>query len=187
VKFYENREAIYRDYMPTACVAEVGVQRGFNASAILDAGAMELHLIDLWKHVDDETYSLDPANYDDSTQNFLFGQVLERFKAETQAGRVHIHRMASIEAARLFGDNSLDAVYLDAGHDYNSVMADLRAWEHAVNETGAIISHDFCLTEAAKKMGFNVVGAIVDFCEERKWKVVAMSTEDWPSVVIKRK
>lgn len=187
MKFYSDRNAIYRDYMPTAVVAEVGVQKGINARVILDKGAMELHLIDTWKHFDEGDYTLDPANYDNATQNHLFGEVLEAFRAETQTGRVHIHRMSSIEAARLFGDNSLDAVYLDAAHDYASVYADLLAWEHAVNETGVIMSHDFCLTEAAKRMGFNVVGAVEDFCENRKWKVVAMSCEDWPSVVLKRK
>lgn len=34
----------------------------------------------------------------------------------------------SVEAATGFEDSSLDFVYIDASHDYDSVMADLEAW-----------------------------------------------------------
>lgn len=51
-------------------------------------------------------------------------------------------RMTSVEAAANFGDESLDFVFIDAAHDYDSVSADLRAWLPKVKLRGTIAGHD---------------------------------------------
>lgn len=51
-------------------------------------------------------------------------------------------RMASVEAAKNFGDLSLDFVFIDAAHDYDSVSADIRAWLPKVKVGGMIAGHD---------------------------------------------
>jgi hypothetical protein len=187
MKFYKSREEMYKRFCIGRIGAEVGVQKGDNAKSLLDAGTLELALIDSWKHVADDDYARDPANIPQRDHDWLFGVVLERFQAETDAGRVRIHRLTSLEAAPLYGDWSLDFLFLDAMHTYEAVWADLCAWEHAINETGVILIHDFVCTPEAERMGFGVFEATIRFMEEKKWKPVGLSKEGWDTLAITRK
>ena len=49
----------------------------------------------------------------------------------------------SLEAAELFEDNSLDFVHIDAAHDYENVIADIRAWYPKVKPGGLITGDDY--------------------------------------------
>ena len=51
-------------------------------------------------------------------------------------------RMSSVEAAKNFGDLSLDFVFIDADHKYDPFSADLRAWLPKVKVGGVIAGHD---------------------------------------------
>lgn len=48
------------------------------------------------------------------------------------------------DVAPLIEDRSLDFVYIDANHDYLSVMNDIDFWLPKVKMGGAIGGHDFC-------------------------------------------
>jgi len=52
-------------------------------------------------------------------------------------------RKTSVEAAKEFADESLDAVFLDAAHDYESVKADIGAWIEKIKPNGIISGHDY--------------------------------------------
>ena len=187
MRFFKSREELYPHYCANLIGAEIGVQEGVNAKALLDAGVLELHLIDTWKHVDDGDYTLDVANHDQSTQDHFFGSVLRKFQAEMNAGRVFVHRLPSCQAAPLFGEGSLDFAYIDAGHLYEDVYADLKAWSTAINETGHLMGHDFTDREEAVRMKFGVTSAVLDFCSDYKWKMVALTTCGWPSYALTRR
>ena len=49
----------------------------------------------------------------------------------------------SLEAAEQFEDNSLDFVHIDASHDYDNVLADIRAWYPKVKPGGFITGDDY--------------------------------------------
>lgn len=49
----------------------------------------------------------------------------------------------SVEAAKSFEDNSLDAVFIDAEHTYNAVKADIEAWYPKLKNGGYISGHDY--------------------------------------------
>lgn len=187
IKFFKNRESMYCDFCPGQIGAEIGVQKGDNASSLLDAGALELALIDPWKYLNEGDYTADPANICQRDQDFIFGQVLERFRTQTESGRVHIHRITSLQAAPLFGDDSLDFAYIDSSHLYEDVYADLKAWSAAISETGCLLGHDFTDREEAVNMKFGVTTAVLDFCSDQKWKIVALTTCGWPSYALTRK
>lgn len=51
-------------------------------------------------------------------------------------------RMTSLEAARLYGDRSLDFVFIDASHDYENVKADILAWKPKIKPGGYLGGHD---------------------------------------------
>ncbi len=74
----------------------------------------------------------------------LGGSILPTFKKNTRALAqfINVVEMASVEAAKLYDDNSLDFVYIDASHDEPSVAADLRAWFPKVKRGGWIGGDD---------------------------------------------
>ena len=51
--------------------------------------------------------------------------------------------MDSVEGSTHFENDSLDCVYIDAGHDYRNVIADLRAWYPKVRSGGIFSGHDY--------------------------------------------
>jgi len=52
-------------------------------------------------------------------------------------------RMTSVEAAATYADNSLDFVFIDADHAYESVREDIIAWWPKVKKGGIISGHDY--------------------------------------------
>jgi predicted O-methyltransferase YrrM len=54
------------------------------------------------------------------------------------------HRGASLDVARSYGEHSVDAVFIDADHEFGPVQADIAAWRGKVRRGGVIGGHDFC-------------------------------------------
>ncbi len=54
-----------------------------------------------------------------------------------------MHEGDSAETAKKFDDNSLDAVYIDAGHDYQEVLGDIVAWLPKVKPGGVLCGDDY--------------------------------------------
>ena len=59
------------------------------------------------------------------------------------AGLVQLLLSDSVAAAQLFPDRSLAWVHIDARHDYDSVSADIAAWEPKVRVGGWLSGDDF--------------------------------------------
>ncbi len=51
-------------------------------------------------------------------------------------------RLSSIDAAVKYKDNSLNCVFLDAAHDYNSICQDINIWLPKVKGGGILAGHD---------------------------------------------
>ncbi|MCA9806745.1 MAG: class I SAM-dependent methyltransferase [Cyanobacteria bacterium HKST-UBA06] len=56
-------------------------------------------------------------------------------------------KMRSAQAAKFFGDNSLDFVYIDGSHEYNDVLEDLNLWYPKVKPGGWFCGHDYVFDE----------------------------------------
>jgi predicted O-methyltransferase YrrM len=52
-------------------------------------------------------------------------------------------RLTSVEAAATYEDSSLDFVFIDADHSYESVREDIIAWWPKVKAGGIISGHDY--------------------------------------------
>src|SRR5262249_29099235 len=103
--------------MPKGSIcAEVGVHKGAFARNILDfLDPVRLHLIDPWKHFDDDQYKkslyggLGPAG-----QNLMderYRDVTKRFRKEVEAGQVVIHRELSSMVIGEFAEHYFDWIY----------------------------------------------------------------------------
>ena len=51
--------------------------------------------------------------------------------------------MTSLEASKLYEDESLDVVFLDASHKYEDIKDDMIAWYPKVKKEGIIGGHDY--------------------------------------------
>lgn len=125
-----------------AHIVEVGAWKGQSAAymgvEIANSGkAIRFDVVDTFAGSYDEPgHAQDP-----DVQN---GRLYEVFLANIAPVAKHIHavRMSSTEAAALYPDASLDAVFLDGAHDLESVLADLQAWYPKVKPGGFLLGHD---------------------------------------------
>ena len=52
-------------------------------------------------------------------------------------------RKTSLEAAKIFDDNSIDFVFIDASHKYEDVKNDINTWLPKVKKGGILAGHDY--------------------------------------------
>jgi len=88
-------------------------------------------------------------------------------------------RSLSVEAASQYADESLDLVFLDADHTYESVLADLQAWYPKVKPGGLIAGHDFVFDHPVSKAG--VVRAVLEFFADKPLEIMPAGRV-WKSV-----
>lgn len=112
-------------------MVEVGSFSGVS-SELFALHCKRLHCIDLW----------DPYWEISEKRIVEFAEwSFDRMAAEH--GNIEKIKGDSVEAADRFSDGSLDLVYIDAAHDYESVRRDLLAWIPKVKEGGWIAGHDY--------------------------------------------
>ncbi len=70
----------------------------------------------------------------------LFCQNLEK---EINSDRVRVIKGDSLETAKVLHQEEIDIVFLDAGHDYDEVVADIKAWIPHVAKDGILCGHDY--------------------------------------------
>jgi predicted O-methyltransferase YrrM len=115
---------------------EVGVWKGrsaaFLAVEIINSGKkIALDLVDTWEG---------------SAEHFpLLEDIYEVFSKniEPVSSFVNIKKTDSASASKDYKDKSLDFVFIDAAHDYDSVKADIEAWLPKVKQGGYLAGHDY--------------------------------------------
>lgn len=119
---------------------EVGVWKGmsacFMAVEIINSGKkIKFDCVDTWEFVETSTEITEPQ----------FESLFEIFESniEPVKDQINIIKSLSWDGAKLYEDNSLDFVFIDAGHDYDSVMKDLKAWYPKIKDGGIIAGHDY--------------------------------------------
>jgi len=73
----------------------------------------------------------------------IFDLFLDNMKRAGVLDFIIPHRADSAEAAKLFEDESLDFVFIDAAHDYESVKKDIATWYPKVKTDGLLGGHDY--------------------------------------------
>jgi predicted O-methyltransferase YrrM len=73
---------------------------------------------------------------------------------------VKVLKGLSVDVANSMEPQEVDIVFLDAGHDYDAITADLRAWIPHVAKNGVLCGHDYCMEFPG------VVQAVTEFCAE---------------------
>lgn len=117
---------------------EVGVWKGMSASymavEIINSGKqIKFDCVDNWEMID-------PLIAEE-----LYEGIWETFQTNIEPVKHIINpvRAISWEAAEQYKDKSLDFVFIDASHDYESVKKDIEAWLPKVKKGGVIAGHDY--------------------------------------------
>jgi hypothetical protein len=154
------------------CVgAEIGVYKGITSLYLATQPHIKkIYAIDPWDEIEGYEDSLSlikdirrsdthgPAMKANSWDN-LYLEVSEKL---SQQDKIVILREHSSLACALFADESLDFVFIDGDHSYESVYFDIEAWYPKVKKGGLILGHDFTWHgESGDKRG--LVKAVHDF------------------------
>jgi predicted O-methyltransferase YrrM len=138
---YEEFYSLIVSKFPTnSHFVEVGVWKGmsacFMAVEIINSGKnIKFDCVDTWEYVS-TSKELDEDKFEN-----LYNIFLDNIKPVED--KINIVKGTSWEAASNYEDNSLDFVFIDAGHDYESVKKDLTAWNPKVKSSGIISGHDY--------------------------------------------
>jgi len=129
---------------------EVGVWKGksavFMATEINNQGKnVKFDCIDTWlgseEHFDKTNPSYEPLV---EIPDGLFKHFLQNIRPVNHI--INPIRMTSIEASKLYEDNSLDFVLIDAAHDYENVKEDIKHWFPKVKKGGVMAGDDYHYT-----------------------------------------
>ena len=121
---------------------EIGSYKGQSSSfmAVEIANSqkdIKFYCIDTWLGSDEKYHK-----NDETVKN---GQLYETFLKSIEPAKHYIIpiRKTSEEASKDFEDNSLDFIFIDAAHDYENVINDLKCWFPKLKKNGHIAGHDF--------------------------------------------
>lgn len=147
VRLLRDLEASQRSTSGAGLVyVELGVAFGHLAHYVArHAGSVlaQMHLVDL--------YEVSPM---DGVVDVLArlgmqpcGAPAERWPTAAVCGadqlRAVLHKTHSVSAAAAFLEKPVDLLFVDAGHRYEDVLADLQAWVPRVKAGGIVAGHDF--------------------------------------------
>ena len=146
---------LYQEYYQTGVGAEIGVQLGLNAANISEEWKGTILCVDSWQ--------------ENAVQELAMSNIgKDQFK---------IIQGLSTDVARQIEDGSLDWVYIDADHQYQSVKEDLEAWYPKVRSGGIVSGHDY---DDNIVLG-GVVKAVDEFAKTHKYKIKLTAEKETPS------
>jgi hypothetical protein len=146
---YLRRRIISKHHIPSVIkhykyktIAEVGVYVGvFFQKLIAPPSVFKAYAVDLWeKYPQSDIGGHFTWDFTVPTLTKLRLDFQAKYKDDR---RVIIRHMSSVEAASTIPDGELDLCFIDAGHDYASIHADLYAWWPKVRRGGLICGHDY--------------------------------------------
>ena len=124
---------LIEDFPKDPVMVEIGTFAGDSAE-LFSLVAKKIYTVDPFKWPSD-TFIADGYN-SDTVLSYLAERLKKRKNIE------HI-RKTSAEASKMFNDDSLDVVYIDGDHEYESVKEDILLWLPKVKSGGLICGHDY--------------------------------------------
>ena len=155
---------------------EIGVECGHYSNVILEHSKIEcLYSIDSWKEMSKKEYQ-DINNHNQKKHNQNKRETEQ--KLNQYGDRSKILQMTSEKAVKLFQDNSLDFVYLDANHKYEAIKQDIELWYPKVKEGGIFAGHDYIEDGQHSEGMFGVKKAVNEFIKKHKLRLF-LTSESW--------
>lgn len=124
---------------------EVGSYKGRSSAYMaveiaLSKKSIKFDCVDTWEGSEEHQLG-QPFQDADVVNNRLYNVFLNNMSPVQ--GFFNPVKSTSIEASKMYQNNSLDFVFIDAAHDYDNVCADINAWAPKVKSGGIISGHDW--------------------------------------------
>jgi len=139
-----NYQDFYRNVVTLlpqdANIVEVGAWKGSSTAylgvEIFNSGKnVTLNVVDTWEG--------SPNHSEIVKTDDIYAKYLENMKPLDGKVNYKSLKMTSVEASKLFEDESLDFVFIDANHSFESVCEDIDAWLPKLKYGGLISGHDY--------------------------------------------
>jgi len=144
--------------------AEVGVLGGDWSNHLLSiTDPSELVLIDTY-------YSNDYEHQKRFTKKNHEAYIKEKFSS--QGERVKVLKGLSWELLDKFDADYFDWIYIDAAHDYKSVVKDLKAAHRVLKQGGYLIMNDYISYDHFTKEDYGVVQATNEFMTDNNFEML---------------
>jgi predicted O-methyltransferase YrrM len=110
------------------------------------------------------------------------------FKAETASGRLETRTGLSWDVLATFDDCTFDWIYIDAGHDYESVMRDARIALRKMKPNGYLVFNDFTVWSVAEFLPYGVARAVMELAAQERLEVThfALNLLGYNDVALRR-
>ena len=127
-------------------IVEIGAWKGMSTAyltveAINSGKNIKIDVVDLWTGEENnpEAFTSDPE-FMAYNKN-----IFELFKKNLSPviGKINPIQMSSVKASKLYANNSLDFVFIDANHEYEDVKKDIESWLPKIKSGGYIGGHDY--------------------------------------------
>lgn len=165
-KVYANR------FMPLELVpknticAEIGVAYGEYSDEILKiVNPKELHMIDLYSWGD-----FWGRDYFKSSGKNHYEWIKDKYKDDE---RVKIKKGLSFEVLEQYPDEYFDYVYVDGGHDYETVKKDIEVLLRKIKNNGIIAFNDYTYFSVNENMEYGVERAVNEMLYNSNYEVIA--------------
>ena len=146
--FAREQQLLYKNQVKQANdgyhFVEIGSWKGRSSSymgvEIINSGKkIKFDTVDHWLGSSEHQNDLSVKN------NTLYDEYLLNIKSVNRV--VNPIRMKSVDASKLYKDNSLDFVFIDAGHEYEFVKEDIESWLPKVRDYGILAGDDWDNTD----------------------------------------
>ena len=138
---FTNREQIggfLKHHNLNGIGVELGSFKGQFANIILNNWGGKLLMVDVWRELPHQEYD-DASNHREHID--AYSQAMDNIKGFED--RAYMLRMKGEHACDFISDGSLDFIYIDANHTYQSVKDDIRIWYPKVKSGGIVMGHDY--------------------------------------------
>jgi len=121
-------------------IVEVGSQEGRTPWYILNNTSRESVRVDIV----DPYLVYDGYGYKEPFEMSVVEKQAKHWLSDfVESGRCVFHKKYSVDGSKLYEDNSLDLVFIDANHTYPHVKADIEHWYPKVKPGGILAGHDY--------------------------------------------
>lgn len=152
-------------------IAEVGVAYGNFSALLLEAIQPQKFIaIDSFAFTTDTEPWKQTILKDSGLSHFDFYK--KRFEKEIAEGKIEMHKGLSWDCLAQLPDQSLDYLYLDAGHSYEEVVKDIQQVRRKIKYTGIIQFNDYTLFDAFAFVPYGVPKAVHEFMLEENYEVL---------------
>lgn len=137
-----NYQIVYKKIVESTphggSIVEVGAWKGASTSFLAVEAQkknMNIYVVDTWLG------SNEHKQLKEVKENLLFDCFIDNIRPVVRY--VNIIRLKSHLASRAFDDSTLDAVFIDAEHTYESTKLDIDCWLPKIKDGGILAGHDY--------------------------------------------